>query len=199
MSELDSLVSEVKACTICAEHLPLGPRPVIICRSTARILIVGQAPGTAVHRTGIPWNDPSGERLREWMGVSRDVFYEHPMISIMPMGFCYPGKGKSGDLPPRKECAAQWHRPLLALMPQIDLTLMIGQYSQKHYLPSEGRTNLTDTVKRWNEFLPKYFPLPHPSPRNNLWLRRNPWFEAEAIPFLQHRVRQMLRQKGVGA
>ena len=198
MNELANLVSEVQACTICAEHLPLGPRPVVICRPTARLLIVGQAPGIRVHKTGVPWNDPSGDRLREWMGVSRDTFYEHPSIAIMPMGFCYPGKGKSGDLPPRKECAAQWHRPLLEWMPQIELTLVIGQYAQKHYLPGDQKTNLTEMVKRWKEFLPEHFPLPHPSPRNNIWLRKNPWFEKQTIPSLQQRVGQLIQPFGKG-
>jgi uracil-DNA glycosylase len=132
------------------------------------------------------------------MGVTRDTFYEHPSIAIMPMGFCYPGKGKSGDLPPRKECAAQWHRPLLEWMPQIELTLVIGQYAQKHYLPGDQKTNLTEMVKRWKEFLPEHFPLPHPSPRNNIWLRKNPWFEKQTIPSLQQRVGQLIQPFGKG-
>ena len=191
-SRLEQLTAEVRACTLCAEHLPLGPRPVVIPRSTARLLIVGQAPGTRVHRSGIPWDDPSGERLREWMEVSKEQFYEHPFIAIMPMGFCYPGKGKSGDLPPRIECAPRWHGPLLELMPRIELTLVIGQYSQQHYLSGSRVGGVTETVKRWKSFLPQHFPLPHPSPRNNLWLRKNPWFEREAVPALRESIRGLL-------
>ncbi len=191
-ADLARIIDEVKRCDICREHLPLGPRPVVVCRSTARLLIVGQAPGTRVHRTGIPWNDPSGERLREWMGVDREVFYEHPSIAIMPMGFCYPGKGKSGDLPPRKECAEQWHDRLLQQMPQIELTLAIGQYAQTHYLPDKGTRGVTETTRHWRRFAPEYLPLPHPSPRNNLWLRKNPWFESEVLPGLRQRVADLL-------
>ena len=192
MSALDALLERVRECRICAAHLPLGPRPVLVCRSTARLLVVGQAPGTRVHRTGIPWNDPSGDRLRQWMGLSREQFYGHPAMAIMPMGFCYPGKGKSGDLPPRKECAEEWHESLLALMPDIELTLVIGQYSQAHYFPGERQQGVTERVRRWAEYLPDYFPLPHPSPRNNLWLRKNPWFENETVPALSRRVKQLM-------
>lgn len=192
MSALDALLERVRECRICAAHLPLGPRPVLNCRSTARLLVVGQAPGTRVHRTGIPWNDPSGDRLRQWMGLSREQFYEHPAMAIMPMGFCYPGKGKSGDLPPRKECAEEWHESLLALMPDIELTLVIGQYSQARYFPSERQQGVTERVRRWAEYLPDYFPLPHPSPRNNLWLRKNPWFESETVPALSRRVKELM-------
>lgn len=190
--ELTQLLEQVKACEICREYLPLGPRPVVVCRSTARLLIVGQAPGTRVHRTGIPWNDPSGERLREWMNIDRDVFYHHPSIAIMPMGFCYPGKGKSGDLPPRQECAEHWHLSLLEKMPLIELTLVIGQYAQTHYLPHRGTQGVTETTRQWKQFLPEYIPLPHPSPRNNLWLKKNPWFEADVLPGLRRRVAELL-------
>ena len=190
--KLAKLLSEVRACKLCEESLPLGPRPVLVCRSSARLLIVGQAPGTRVHESGIPWDDPSGERLRDWMGVSRDVFYNHPSIAIMPMGFCYPGKGKSGDLPPRKECAPQWHRALLDLMPKLELTLVIGQYAQSHYLPRTEWKGVTKLVKHWREFTPRFFPLPHPSPRNNIWLRKNPWFEYEAVPALQGELKRII-------
>lgn len=195
MSEgvLKDLLVRVRACTICQDHLPEGPRPVVICRPTAKLLIVGQAPGIRVHRTGIPWNDPSGDRLREWMDVSRDVFYQHTAIAIMPMGFCYPGKGKSGDLPPRPECAAAWHQLLLAEMPLIETTLVIGQYSQRHYLPTGTGGSVTKTVQQWAQYAPNHFPLPHPSPRNNLWLRKNPWFEEETVPALRRRVRRLLK------
>ncbi len=191
MSPTESLAAlsrRVAECRICAVHLPNGPRPVVIPRTTARVLIVGQAPGIRVHRSGIPWNDPSGDRLRDWLSLPREQFYNDPAIAIMPMGFCYPGTGKSGDLPPRKECAAEWHGPLLELMPEIELTLVIGQYAQRHCLAGQAKAGVTETVRDWERFLPEHFPLPHPSPRNNLWLRKNPWFEEEAIPALRQRV-----------
>ncbi len=188
--ELPTLLREVRACAHC-EGLPLGPNPVLRVDSRARILVIGQAPGTRVHHSGIPWNDPSGDRLREWMGLDPESFYDVSRIAIMPMGFCYPGRGTSGDLPPRSECAPLWHRRLLAHMPRIELVLLIGQYAQRHYLREAGLgrfTSLTDTVRRWREFQPpggpRYFPLVHPSPRNRLWLRRNPWFEEEVVPEL---------------
>ncbi len=159
--------------------------------SQARILIIGQAPGKRVHETGIPWNDPSGDRLREWLQISEEDFYNPNHIAIIPMGFCYPGKGKSGDLPPRKECAPLWHPQLLPLLPNIELTLLIGQYAQQRYLEKKPRT-LTDTVKQWQTYLPSNIPLPHPSPRNRAWFANNPWFESEAIPELRYRVQQSL-------
>ena len=194
LDALPTLLDEVRACTFC-EDLPLGPNPVVRADSRARILVIGQAPGTRVHNTGIPWNDPSGERLRQWMGVDSDTFYDASRIAIMPMGFCYPGKGKSGDLPPRPECAPRWHPRLLDHLPRIELVLLIGQYAQGCYLDKQVAAkypSLTDKVRHWHELGPRYFPLVHPSPRNQLWLKRNPWFEAEIVPALQQRIGQIL-------
>jgi len=189
---LKQLLSEVRACRTCEAQLPLGPRPVLRASNTARILIIGQAPGTRVHRTGIPWDDPSGERLRDWMQIDRDLFYNEQHIAIIPMGFCYPGKGKSGDLPPRPECAPQWHERLLAEMPALRLTVLIGQYAQKYYLET-GRRSLTETVQDWQTCLPEHFPLPHPSPRNIRWFRNNPWFESGVLPAFRRHIRHALK------
>ncbi|WP_417530465.1 uracil-DNA glycosylase family protein [Marinobacter lipolyticus] len=188
----DQLVAQVRQCRICEAHLPLGPRPVIQISQSARILVVGQAPGRRVHETGLPFNDPSGDRLRNWMGVSRDVFYDENKLAILPMGFCYPGTGKSGDLPPRPECAPAWREALLARLNHIELTLVIGQYAHAWHL-SDPKKSVTDNVKEWKKDWPSVLPLPHPSPRNNMWLRRNPWFEQDVIPELQKRVQQILR------
>lgn len=188
----NSLIQEIKNCQICAEHLPLGPRPVVSIHPEARIIIIGQAPGTKVHASGIPWDDQSGKRLRQWLNVDNSTFYDPSKFAIVPMGFCYPGKGKSGDLPPRPECAPQWHGKLLDLMPGIDLFLLIGQYAQSYYLPTQKKKTLTETVKTYNEYLPKYLPLPHPSPRNQFWFRRNPWFEIDVLPYLQRRVEELI-------
>ncbi|MDX1598904.1 MAG: uracil-DNA glycosylase family protein [Marinobacter sp.] len=188
----DQLVARVRQCTLCSEHLPLGPRPVIQLGESSRILVVGQAPGRRVHETGLPFNDPSGDRLRNWMGVSRDVFYDESKLAILPMGFCYPGTGKSGDLPPRPECAPAWREALLARLNHIELTLVIGQYAHAWHL-SDPKKSVTDNVKGWRKDWPSVLPLPHPSPRNNMWLRRNPWFEQDVIPQLQRRVQQILQ------
>ena len=188
---LANLLKEVRACTVCAD-LPLGPRPVLTATRSARILIVGQAPGTRVHETGIPWNDPSGDRLRSWMGVDRETFYDSRRIAIVPMGFCYPGKGKSGDLPPRPECATLWHARVLRQLPRIGLTILAGSYAQAYYLAEKRKKTLTETVLDSESLGEATIPLPHPSPRNNLWLRRNPWFEKRLVPRLQTRVRQVL-------
>ncbi|MCD8521433.1 MAG: uracil-DNA glycosylase family protein [Saccharospirillaceae bacterium] len=185
------LLNDIRHCRLCAHHLPLGPRPVVRASATARLLIIGQAPGTRVHHSGIPWDDASGQRLRQWLGMSHDVFYDDNAVAIMPMGFCYPGKGKSGDLPPRSECAPQWHAQLLAAMPNIRLTLLIGQYAQNYYLHDEHR-NLSERVAHWRDFPQNFFALPHPSPRNQLWLKKHPWFEQEAIPALQQRIHRLL-------
>ena len=171
--------------------MPLGPNPVLRASSTARILIIGQAPGTRVHETGIPWNDPSGERLRDWMQIDREQFYDESQIAIMPMGFCYPGKGKSGDLPPRPECAAHWHDRLLAAMPAIELTILVGKYAQNYYLDSR-RESLADTVHHWQDHPAEFFPLPHPSPRNLRWFRNHPWFEDEVLPAFQRRLAKIM-------
>lgn len=192
MSTLTELLAEVRACRICADSLPLGPHPVVQADSSARILIVGQAPGLKVHETGIPFNDPSGDRLRDWLGMSRDVFYDPEKVAILPMGFCYPGRGKSGDNPPRPECAPAWRQKLLDLLPNIELTLLVGRYAQEWHL-GKG-PNLTERVRRWREVWPRQVPMPHPSPRNNLWLRRNPWFEQELLPPLRERVAWILAQ-----
>lgn len=191
MSSLESLLIEVRACVLCAEHLPLGPRPVVQADSQARILVAGQAPGRKVHETGIPFNDASGDRLRAWLGISREVFYDPKQVAILPMGFCFPGTGKSGDLPPRPECAPAWRAALLSHMQDIKLTLVIGQYAQAYHLPNEA-TSVTELVQAWRKYWPHTVPLPHPSPRNNLWLKRNPWFEAELIPVLRTRVSEVL-------
>ncbi len=192
---LDALLAEVRACRACAAELPFEPRPVLRASASARLLIVGQAPGTRVHETGIPWNDPSGDRLREWLGMDREFFYDERHIAIIPMGFCYPGRGKSGDLPPRPECAALWRERLLACLPNIELTLLVGRYAHQYHLP-EARGSVADTVGQWRDYLPAILPTPHPSPRNRLWLRRNPWFEAELVPELQRRVRRLFPELG---
>ncbi|MGB0848072.1 MAG: uracil-DNA glycosylase family protein [Thiolinea sp.] len=186
------LVDEVQSCRICEDVLPLGARPVFIVRPQARILIVGQAPGIRVHNTGVTFNDPSGDRLRKWLGVGREMFYHSPHLGILPMGFCYPGTGKSGDLPPRKECAVAWRERLLAVMPEVELTLLLGQYAQQYHLGKRRKKNLTETARAWEEYWPEYLPLPHPSPRNIAWLQRNPWLEGELIPVLQQRVQELL-------
>lgn len=196
MTSFLSLINDVRTCTLCAEHLPLGPRPVFQLHESARILVAGQAPGKRVHETGIPFNDPNGDRLRMWLGISRETFYDARQIAILPMAFCYPGTGKSGDLPPRPECAAAWRAALLARLQNIKLTLLLGQYAQAYHLPKEGKgegASLTETVRAWRKYWPRIVPLPHPSPRNNLWLKRNPWFEQELIPVLRAHVSEILK------
>jgi uracil-DNA glycosylase len=201
---LVDLLEEVRACRHCEAQLPLGPRPVLRAAAGSRVLIVGQAPGTRVHASGVPWDDPSGDRLRDWLQLTREQFYDESRIAIVPMGFCYPGRGRSGDLPPSPECAPRWHGPLLSLLPDVSLVLLVGRYAQAYYLKgpnplkgpdlAPGRT-LGDTVRRWADYGPRFFPLPHPSPRNNLWLRRNPWFEAEVLPALRRRVTKVLNSE----
>ena len=182
------LIDEVKKCTICAAKIPFAPRPVFQIDPTAKVLIVGQAPGIRVQETGVPFNDPSGDRLRAWMGIDRDVFFNAQKIAILPMGFCYPGTGKSGDLPPRPECAQHWREKLLAELVNVELTLIIGQYAQDWHLGKLQKENLTETVRAWKEYWPKILVLPHPSPRNNIWLKTNPWFEKNVIPQLQKKI-----------
>ena len=189
---LDELLHDIRACRLCQADLPLGPRPVLRAAPTARILVVGQAPGTAVHASGIPFDDPSGERLRHWMGVDADTFYDESRIAIVPMGFCYPGRGKSGDLPPKKRCARTWRSPLIDALPNVELTLAIGQYAIAWHLPEAKRLTLTETVRRHADWGEHRLPLPHPSPRNNIWLARNPWFEADVVPKLRRAVRRTL-------
>jgi uracil-DNA glycosylase len=186
--EFDQIVSEIRACTICSADLPLGPNPVIQVSQKAKILIASQAPGVRVHKTSIPFSDPSGDRLREWLNIDRDTFYDPDKFAIVPLGFCYPGTGPRGDLPPRPECAPTWRVRLLDMMPEIQLTLIIGQYAHKYHLAEKRKKNLTETVKAWREYAPRLFPLPHPSPRNNIWLKKNPWFNEEVIPALQENV-----------
>ena len=193
---LAALQSDVSACRLCADRFAAtetkhAPRPVVWFEGSARILIAGQAPGARVHASGIPFDDASGERLREWMGLQRDVFYDAGRIAILPMGFCYPGQGPSGDLPPRPECAATWRRPLLEAMPKIEFTLVLGAYAQRYHL-GPGAGSLTERVRGWRQFWPAMVPLPHPSPRNNRWLKLNPWFGEELLPALKTRIGQIL-------
>jgi uracil-DNA glycosylase len=195
-ASLPILLKEVRACTLCAQYLAAGPRPVLQVDPRARILIAGQAPGRKVHESGVPFDDASGERLRNWMGVERAMFYDPAVIAILPMGMCYPGTGRAGDLPPRRECAPQWRHRLLAAMPRIELTLVIGQYAMDWHLPGRGATGVTDTVKAWRDGWPAVVPLPHPSPRNNLWLKANPWFESEVLPSLRARIAALVGVAG---
>ena len=192
MAKLAALLAEIRGCRLCAEHLPLGPRPVVQFHPSARILVAGQAPGRKVHESGIPFDDASGERLRSWLGLPRETFYDPKLVAILPMGFCYPGTGSSGDLPPRPECAPAWRERLLGRLTKLQLTVVIGRYAQAYHLRDET-TSLTDIVRRWRDYGPGIVPLPHPSPRNNIWLARNPWFEKELIPVLRKRVSLTLR------
>jgi uracil-DNA glycosylase len=185
---LEALLNAVRSCRACEAQLPLGPRPVLQASETARILIVGQAPGVRVHTTGIPWNDASGKRLRAWMGIDKDLFYDESRIAIIPMGFCYPGRGNGGDRPPRRECATLWFEQLLGWLPRIELTLLIGQYAQRHFLGDRRKQSLAATVEAWQEYAPQHLPLPHPSPRNQPWFKRHPWFERQLVPVLRERI-----------
>jgi uracil-DNA glycosylase len=191
-----SLIKQVSNCMICEPHLPLGVRPVIQCNTNARILIAGQAPGLKVHQTGKPFNDASGERLRQWLSINEEVFYDANKIAILPMGFCYPGKGKSGDLPPRKECAPAWRASLLNALPNIQLTIVLGKYAQAYHMPQHKSRSLTELVKSWREHWPNIIALPHPSPLNNRWLSKNPWFEVDVLPTLQKQVATILQYQG---
>jgi uracil-DNA glycosylase len=193
MTRLDQAFSDVRACTVCAAHLPLGPRPIIRGTTSARLLIVSQAPGTKVHETGISFNDRSGDRLRDWLGIDRDTFYDERRIAIMGMGFCYPGRDKNGgDLPPRKECAPLWHPKVRPLFKNVELTLLIGSYAQVYYLKDRRKGTLAATVEAWRDYMPEYLALPHPSWRNTGWLKANPWFEKELVPELRRRVRKLI-------
>lgn len=196
---LAKLVAEIRRCQACAGHLPLGPRPVLQVAGTARLLICGQAPGTKVHATGLPFNDPSGDRLRTWMGVDRATFYDSRRVAIVPMGFCYPGRdARGGDKPPRPECAPLWRPRLMPLLEKVELTLLVGSYAQAWHLGARRKSDLTATVRDWREFLPDYLPLPHPSWRNTGWLRRHPWFEDEVVPYLRREVRRLIGPEGTG-
>lgn len=192
METLETLLQQIRACRICEENLPFGPNPVLRASTSAKLLIVGQAPGTKVHASGKPWDDQSGKRLRQWMGINEADFYDENKVAIVPMGFCYPGKGKSGDLPPRPECAHHWHQQLLTLLPNIQLTLLVGKYAQDAFLGTSAKANLTQTVTAWQEYLPRHMPLPHPSPRNQFWLKHHPWFETDTVPVLQELVSTLI-------
>jgi len=191
MASLPALLEQIRRCTICAQQLPLGPRPVLQAGARARILIASQAPGRKVHASGKPFTDASGDRLRQWLGLSPEVFYDASRIAIVPMGFCYPGTGRNGDLPPRPECAPAWRAPLLARLPHIELTLVIGRYAMDWHLPAASGS-VTEVVQRWREYWPAIVPLPHPSPRNGAWLKRNPWFADELLPALRQRIAGIL-------
>ena len=187
--DLDALLRDVRACTVCAPHLPLGARPVVRGRAAARLLIISQAPGTKVHETGLSFNDRSGDRLRDWLGIGRDVFYDEDRVAILPMGFCYPGRfPQGGDRPPRPECAPLWHQKLLAQWPHIALTLLVGSYAIDYYLAGRRKPTMTATVAAWRDYLPRYLPMPHPSWRTTAWERKNPWFAAELLPEARKRV-----------
>ena len=195
MTSLATLLTEVRACSLCAQHLPLGPRPVLQASASARLLIAAQAPGRKVHETGLPFNDVSGDRLRDWLGLSREVFYDARQVAIVPMGFCFPGTGRAGDLPPRPECALAWRAALLSQLKNIQFTLVIGRYAQAYHLPHQG-SSVTEVVQGWRRHWPATVALPHPSPRNNRWLQRNPWFEQELLPLVRERVAEVLAEAG---
>ncbi len=182
---MENLLKSIRACEVCKEFLPNAPRPIIQASPAAKILIIGQAPGQKVQNSGVPWDDQSGNELRRWLGVTKEQFYDSNLFALMPMGFCFPGVGKSGDLPPRPECAALWHHQVLAKMPNLQLTLLIGQYAQKHYLGEKLKSTLTETVRNHQEYLPKFLPLVHPSPRNKIWQMKNSWFETDIVPMIQ--------------
>ncbi|WP_139957889.1 uracil-DNA glycosylase family protein [Flavicella sediminum] len=192
---MKNLLEEIKQCTLCKEHLQLGPRPIVHATSKSKIIIIGQAPGLAVHNSGIPWNDKSGENLRNWLGVEKQEFYDTSKFALTPMGFCYPGKGKSGDLPPRKECAPLWHEALLQEIKSVELIILIGAYAQNYYLTNFPKTTLTKRVFEFENYLPTYFVLPHPSPRNNIWQTKNKWFATIVLPQLKKEISKILKKK----
>ncbi|AWW33134.1 uracil-DNA glycosylase family protein [Echinicola strongylocentroti] len=191
---MQQLLKEIRSCDLCKESLPLGANPIVTGSPQSKIVIIGQAPGKIVHESSIPWNDKSGDNLRKWMDVDRAIFYDPNKIALVPMGFCYPGRGKSGDLPPRPECAPLWHRRLMEMMEEVRLTMLVGSYAQAYYLENRSRKTLTETVKNFHEYLPEYLPLPHPSPRNNIWQAKNPWFGEEVLPILKERVKRILEE-----
>lgn len=192
---IGELLTEIRACRVCEAHLPLGPRPIVQAGAAAGIVIIGQAPGRKVHESGVPWDDPSGQRLREWLGLSAQDFYDPNIVAIVPMGFCYPGKASNGDKPPRPECAPLWHERLLDSLPNDRLEVIIGMYAQARYIENRSAT-LTATVANWADYLPDRIVLPHPSPRNRHWLTNNPWFETETLPAVRDRVRKVLASHG---
>jgi len=190
----DRLLKDIRACRLCAAHLPHEPRPVLRAKPAARLVIAGQAPGTRVHASGMPFTDPSGDRLRDWLGVDKDTFYDEKRIAIVPMGFCFPGlDAKGGDLPPRKECAPAWREQVFANLKRVELTVLVGSYAQGWHLKGRTKPTLTETVKAWREYGPAFVPLPHPSWRNNAWIKKNPWFEEELLPHLRRRVSRIVK------
>lgn len=189
---MDKLIRQIRNCKECETYLKEGANPILSASPKSKLIVIGQAPGRIVHQTGIPWNDKSGDNLRNWLGIDKSVFYNADKIALMPMGFCYPGTGKAGDLPPRPECAPLWHDKLLTLMPNAKLILLIGQYAQNYYLGKKGKGTLTETVYNFRDYLPTYFPLPHPSPRNNIWQARNEWFRQNVLPDLKKHVQNIL-------
>lgn len=193
--KMNNLLNKIHRCEVCKEHLPLGVRPIVQLNPFSKVVIIGQAPGRIVHDTGIPWNDASGRKLREWMNVDEATFYDPDCFSIMPMGFCYPGKGLSGDLPPRPECAPLWHPQVFKYFKHKPLILLIGQYAQRYYLKKQFNGSLTETIRDFKKFLPEYFPLPHPSPRNRNWVKLNPWFQKDVVPELQKRIEEAVYKK----
>lgn len=192
--QLKTLLAQVRACDACAADLPLGPRPIVQVGAEASVVIVGQAPGTKVHESGVAWDDPSGDHLREWLEVSRERFYDGNAIALIPMGFCYPGKKAGGDAPPRPECAPLWHEKLLSCLPADALVVLAGQYAQVHYLGAERKRSLTETVRNFAEYLPRFFPLPHPSWRSKIWMNKNPWFSTEALPRFRAEIQARLHR-----
>jgi len=188
LNAMDDLLQKVRSCEHCKAHLPYAPRPIVQASVASKILIIGQAPGLKVQQTGVPWDDASGNELRRWLGVDKAQFYDNQLFALIPMGFCYPGKGISGDLPPRPECAPLWHQQLLPKMEHLKLTILIGQYAQNHYLREASKLSLTERVRNFRQYLPAYLPLVHPSPRNRIWQKKNPWFESEIVPFLRQTV-----------
>lgn len=191
---MEKLLAEIRKCSVCKNHLPNKPRPIIQASIESKIVIIGQAPGQKVQDSGIPWDDKSGDELRRWLNVSKEQFYDSSLFALVPMGFCYPGKGTSGDLPPRPECALLWHKKIMKSLKQIELTILIGQYSQAYYLGDRAKANLTKTVRAYKTFLPQFLPLPHPSPRNRIWQKKNDWFEKMVVPMLRMSVNGMLNK-----
>lgn len=189
---MDALLQQIRSCQECKKNLKTGVNPIIAASESSKIIIIGHAPGRVAHHSGIPWNDKSGENLRSWLGVDKEIFYNPELIALMPMGFCYPGTGPLGDLPPRPECAPLWHHKLLALMPKVELILLIGQYAQNYYLAPGPKSTLTERVRDFNTYLPRFFPLPHPSPRNYIWQAQHKWFEADVLPQLKIRIREII-------
>jgi uracil-DNA glycosylase family 4 len=189
---MNNLLQDIRNCKVCEKHLEYGVNPIMAASPNSKIVLIGQAPGRIVHNSGIPWNDKSGDNLRNWLGIDKSKFYDTDLIALIPMGFCYPGTGKTGDLPPRPECAPLWHNQLFAFMPKVELILLVGQYAQNYYLGKAAKATLTETVAHFDTYLPQYFPLPHPSPRNNIWQAKNSWFASDVLPELKNRVEAVI-------